>query len=369
MIARLFALIVKELLAIIGDNRSRAVIMVTPFVQTLVFGFAATYDLSSVPYAVFNEDRGPVAREILARLEGAPAFERKAVIDNHDQIASLIESKKVLMVVRISSDFSSDVLSGGTGQVQVIVDGRNSNTALIALSYADSIITAFDERWQADHGRRGPPSTIVTRAWFNPNLRTQWFFVPGIVGLLSLVVTTMVTSLSIAREREMGTFDQLLVTPLRPFEILIGKIIPGLFIGLFEATIVVLIAVLLFHVPFRGDLLTLYVGIGCFLLSAIGVGLAISSISITMQQGLLGAFMFLVPAVILSGFTTPIANMPILVQKLTLLNPLRYFVVILRGVFLEGASLPMLADQLWPMLLIGGASLTAATLVLRRRMY
>jgi len=369
MIARLFALIVKELLAIVGDNRSRTIIMVPPFVQTLVFGFAATYDLSDVPYAVFNEDRGPVAREVLAGFTGAPSFRLEAVIDHESEIAELIDSRRVLMVLRIGPDFSSDVFDGGTGRLQVIIDGRNSNTAMLALGYAESIITDFDEQWQAERTGLAPPSMIITRSWFNPNLRTQWFFVPGIVGLLSLVVTTMVTSLSVAREREMGTFDQLLVTPLRPLEILIGKVIPGMLIGFFEATIVVVLAVWLFQVPFRGDLLTLYVGIGCFLLSAVGVGMAITSISVTMQQGLLGAFMFLVPAVILSGFTTPIANMPELVQWLTLLNPLRYFIVVLRGVFLEGATLPMLADQMWPMLLIGGASLAIATLLLRRRMY
>jgi len=369
MIPRLLALILKELLAIVGDTRSRTIIMVPPFVQTLVFGFAATYDLSDVPYAVLNEDRGPVARELLSDFEGSPTLRLEALFDDESQIAEMIDSRQVLMVVRIPPDFSSDVLRGGTGSVQLIVDGRNSNTAMLAQSYVESIITGFDARWLAEHAGRAPPATIITRAWFNQNLRTQWFFVPGIIGLLSLVVTTMVTALSVAREREMGTFDQLLVTPLRPVEILIGKVIPGLLIGFFEATIVVVLAVYLFRVPFRGDLLTLYVGIACFLLSAIGVGLAISSISVTMQQGLLGAFMFLVPSVILSGFTTPIANMPVVVQKLTLMNPLRYFVVVLRGVFLEGATLPMLTDQLWPMLLIGAVSLVAAAMLLRRRMY
>lgn len=369
MISRLLALIVKELLAIVGDTRSRVVILVPPVVQTLVFGFAATYDLANVPYAIYDEDNGPVAREFLAGFAGSPTFRPEAAIDSQEQLASMIDSRQVLLVIRIPDGFSADVLSGRTGRVQIIVDGRNSNTAMLALSYADSIIATFDAEWRATRGPRAPSSMLVTRSWFNPNLRTQWFFVPGIVGLLSLVVTTMVTSLSVAREREMGTFDQLLVAPYRPFEIIVGKVVPGLLIGLLEATIVLVIAVVLFRVPFRGDLLTLYVGTGCFLLSAVGVGLAISSMAVTMQQGLLGAFMFLVPAVILSGFMTPIANMPDVVQALTLLNPLRYFVVILRGVFLEGASLSMLADQLWPLLLIGGASLAAATWLLRRRMY
>lgn len=368
MVARLLALVLKELLAIVGDMRSRTILLVPPIVQTLVFGFAASYDLNRVTYAIDNRDAGLVARELLARFADSPTFQLVGHIDSEDQIRQQLESKRVLMVLRIPADFSRSVLAGSTGRVQVLVDGRNSNTALIAQSYAQSIIAAFDEHWQLDHRGRAPPAVLVSRAWFNPNLRTRWFFVPGIIGLLSLVVTTMVTALSIAREREMGTFDQLLVTPLRPIEILAGKFIPGMLVGIVEATLVLVIAVALFHVPFRGDLLTLYVGTLCFLLSAVGLGLAISSVSATMQQGLLGAFMFMVPAVILSGFTTPIANMPYAVQLLTYANPLRYFMVILRGVFLEGATLPTLTDQLWPMLIIGLIALVVAGIMLKRRM-
>ncbi len=192
---------------------------------------------------------------------------------------------------------------------------------------------------------------------------------PGIVGLLTLVVTLVVTSLSVAREREAGTFDQLLVTPLRPVEILIGKSIPGLLIGLLQGSLIVFLVVYAFGVPLRGSLGALYLGMGLFLLSAVGVGLMISSLSVTQQQGLLGAFLFLVPAVILSGFATPIANMPEAVQLITYLDPLRYFLVVLRGVFLEGDSYALLWNQYWPMALIGLASLTAAGWLFRHRMY
>jgi len=369
MIARLLALIVKELLAIVGDTRSRTIILVPPIVQTLVFGFAASYDLNNVPYAIDNQDRGPVARELLARFAQSPTFEFVGRIDHESQLERTIDTKGAMMVLRIQPGFSRAVIAGRTGKVQVIVDGRNSNSARIASSYAQSIISSFNERWQHEHLGPAPPAVVVSRSWFNPNLQTRWFFVPGIIGLLALVVTTMVTSLSIAREREMGTFDQLLVTPLRPIEILAGKFIPGMLVGLVEATLVLVVAVVLFGVPFRGDLATLYIGILCFLLSAVGFGLAISSVSATMQQGLLGAFMFMVPAVILSGFTTPIANMPQAVQLLTYANPLRYFMVVLRGVFLEGASLSSLSDQLWPLLLIGVVSLAVASVMIRRRMY
>jgi len=230
-------------------------------------------------------------------------------------------------------------------------------------------LSSFNERWAREHGRRGPPARLVTRAWFNPNLESRWFIVPGIAGLLTLVVTMLVTALSIAREREQGTFDQLLVTPYRPVEILMGKALPGFIIGTFEATVIILAAVFWFRVPLLGSLIALYTGVALFLLSAVGVGLMISSLAVTQQQGLLGAFLFLVPAVILSGFTTPIANMPRAIQYITLLNPMRYFMVVLRDVFLKGSPFHLLIGQFWPMAAIGIVSLAAAGWLFRHRMY
>ncbi len=207
------------------------------------------------------------------------------------------------------------------------------------------------------------------RAWFNPNLESRWFFVPGIVGLLTLLVTMLVTALSVAREREQGTFDQLLVTPLRPGEILLGKALPSLVIGIAEATLIILVAVFWFNVPLLGSLFTLYTGVVLFLLSAIGLGLMISSLAVTQQQGLLGAFFFLVPGIILSGFATPIANMPRLVQDLTLINPMRYFLVVLRGVFLEGTPFDLLIHPFIAMASIGVVALAIAAWLFRHRMY
>jgi ABC-2 type transport system permease protein len=240
---------------------------------------------------------------------------------------------------------------------------------MIALNYVRSILIDFNEDWAARHGRPGAPVRLEIRPWYNANLESRWFIVPGIVGLLTLVVTLIVTALSVAREREAGTFDQLLVTPLRPVEILIGKSIPGILVGLAQGSLIVLIAVHGFGVPLRGPVGTLYLGMALFLLSAVGVGLMISSLSVTQQQGLLGAFLFLVPAVILSGFATPIANMPEAIRLITYLDPLRYFLIVLRGVFLEGASYKLLLDQYWPMAVIGFASLTAAGWLFRHRMY
>ena len=358
----------KEFLALLKDKRSRFIIIIPPLVQLLVFSYAATFDLNQVPFAVFNEDPGVASRQMLARFDGSPSFHLVGELDHEGQIAQLINNKQVLMILHFGPHFSRDLLLGRPSRLQLVIDGRNSNTASVLVGYVRNIVIDFNQDWAEIHGQPVAPARLEVRAWFNANLESRWFIVPGIVGLLTLVVSVLVTALSVAREREAGTFDQLLVTPMRPLEILIGKVLPGFIIGAAEATLIILVAVQLFDIPLRGSLTALYVGLFLFLLSAIGVGLMISSIAVTQQQGLLGAFLFLVPAVILSGFATPIANMPELVQKLTLLNPLRYFLLILRGVFLEGDSLDLLWPQYWPMALIGLVTLVSAGWFFRNRL-
>jgi drug efflux transport system permease protein len=366
---RILALVRKEFLALLQDKKSRVVIVVPPILQVLVFGYAATFDLNHVPFAIYNEDRGDISRELLARFAASPSFHAVARITRDAEIAPLLDRKEVLLVLHIGPRFSSDARRGRVAPLQAIVDGRNSNTAMLTLNYVSQIVVQFSEDWAAREGRPLPPARLQARAWFNPNLESQWFFVPGIVGLLTLVVTMLVTALSVAREREQGTFDQLLVTPLRPGEILLGKALPGLLIGLFEATAIVLVATLWFRVPLLGHLWTLYAGLVLFLLSAIGVGLMISSLAVTQQQGLLGAFLFLVPSIILSGFATPIANMPPAVQYLTYLNPMRYFLIVLRSVFLQGTPFHLLLPQFWPLLAIAAVALSIAGWLFRHRMY
>jgi ABC-2 type transport system permease protein len=369
MLARILALVTKEFLALLKDKRSRLVLIIPPLIQLMVFGYAATFDLKNVPFAVYNEDRGFASRELLAAFDGSPSFTRVAQVTHEDEIAPLIDGKQVLMVIHAGPNFSADLLSGRPAALQVIVDGRNSNTAMLAINDVREMIDRFNLAWAANHGGIQPPSHIETRAWFNPNLESRWFFLPGIVGILTLLVTMLVTALSVAREREQGTFDQLLVTPLRPVEILIGKTLPGFLIGLAEASVITLAAVFWFKVPLLGSLLTLYTGIVLFLLSGVGVGLMISSFAVTQQQGLLGAFIFMVPSIILSGFATPIRNMPVLVQDITLLNPMRYFLLVLRGVFLEGLPFHLLTQHFWPMALIGAVALSVAGWLFRHRMY
>ena len=366
---RITALVIKEFLAILRDPKSRIVLIVPPIIQVIVFGYAASFDLNNVKFAVYNEDTSPASRDLIAGFQDSPNFHEVTTITHNRQIKSLIDSKKVLLVIHIGPQFTRDLTQGKSSQVQVIIDGRNSNTALIALNYVRSIITGFNTRWAETHDIAGPPAIIETRAWFNPNLESRWFIVPGIIALLTTVITINVSALSVAREREQGTFDQLLVSPFTPVEILLGKAIPGFIIGFAEATLIILITVFWFKIPLRGHIITLYTGLSLFLLSTVGVGLMISSLAVTMQQGLLGTFVFLMPAIILSGFATPIANMPVFIQYLTRLNPMRYFLIIIRGTFLEGASFNTLAHQYWPMLLIGLACLTFAGWLFRHRMY
>lgn len=368
MLARIYALVIKEFLALLKDKASRVVLIGPPIIQLIVFGYAATFDLNHIPYAVYNEDTGFISRELLGHFEGSPTFIPASNILRESQIATIIDQKQALIALHIGPHFTRDILLHRPAQVQIIVDGRNSNTATLALNDVATILTTFNIQWMKDHAWGTPPAQLDVRAWFNPNLVSRWFIVPGLVALITLVVTLLVTGLSIAREREMGTLDQLLVTPLRPIEVLLGKALPGLIIGSLEAVVISLAVVFWFRVPFTGSLLALAIGLFLFLLAAIGIGLMISSLAATQQQGLLGVFLFLVPSVILSGFSTPIANMPEFVQDLTYLNPMRYFLVIVRGVFLEGDGVEVLWPQYWPLALLGFFSMTTATWRFRHRM-
>ncbi len=228
----ILALAIKEFLALLRDKRSRMVIIGPPIAQLLIFGFAASYDLNNVPIAIYDEDGGSAARELISRIDGSPNFQLVRTVSHDSEVAPLIDNKEVLLVLHIGQHFSADLMQGRTAPLQAILDGRNSNTAMIAMNYLRTVLLDYNRSWLQAEGKTGPSVTLQTRAWYNENLQSRWFIVPGIVGLLTLVVTLLVTALSVAREREAGTFDQLLVTPLRPVEILVGKAIPGIVIGL-----------------------------------------------------------------------------------------------------------------------------------------
>jgi ABC-2 type transport system permease protein len=337
-------------------------------VQALIFGYAATYDLNHVPYAVLDQDHSAASRQLLAGLDGSGIFERVANLQRAGDIRSLIDARRALLIVQIDQQFERRLLSGQSADVQVIADGRNSNTAGTAAVYLNNVVEQFNLNWARDHGAARPPVRLLARAWYNPNLETRWFMIPGMIGTLTLLQTMMLTAMSVAREREQGTFDQLLVTPYRPFEIMAGKALPSMVVGTVQAGGVLLVAQLWFHIPFAGSYLVLGAGLLLFLAAAIGIGLLVSAVAATMQQALLYSILLIMPFSMLSGLTTPISSMPIALQYLTSINPLRYAIDITRRVYLEGAGLDLLISDLWPLALLAAITLWAASWMFSHRM-
>ena len=317
---------------------------------------------------VYDEDRSAASGELVARLEGSGVFERVATIQRSSDIAKLIDDRDAMLVVRIGPDFERRLAAGEQAQIQVIADGRNSNTAGTAVGYITTIVNDFNADWRETHAMADPPVTTSVRAWYNGNLETSWNMIPGLIGTITLLQVLMLTALSVAREREDGTFDQLLVTPIRPAEIMLGKAFPSTIVGLVQATLIFLVAELWFRIPFAGSLITLYSGLVVFVIAAVGIGLFVSSLVANMQQAMLFSFVLLMPFILLSGLTTPIANMPDLFQWITLIDPLRYGLDITRRVYLEGASLGQLVGDLWPMAVIAVVTLPIAAWMFRNRL-
>ena len=368
---RLKALIVKELLAVLRDPRSRMVLIGPPLIQLFVLSYAATLDISNIDVAVLNRDAGRWSTELMQRVSGASAFRSITPLSRIEDIREAIDSRRAVAVLHVGADFSLDIAAGRPASVQVILDGRRSNASQIVLGYLTAIasdlsrditIQTAGPNFPAEAA--GPP--LVVRHWFNPNLTYMWFTVPGLIGTLGLLISLVVTGQSVARERELGTFDQLMVSPLRNSEILIGKLVPPLIIGMVQASAFILVTIFFFEVPLRGSLALLYAGLFFYLASAVGVGLFISSLAQTQQQAFLGTFLFASPAILLSGFATPIENMPDWLQTVTLINPLRHILVILRGVFLRGMPSEDVAANIVPLVLIAIVTLTVASWLFRR---
>ncbi len=365
---RIVSLIRKEVLALLRDPRSRVILVMPALLQSFLFGYAATFDLSHAPYAVYDEDRSAASADLLARFDGSGVFERIATIERSADIARLIDNRDALLVVRIPADFERKLAAGQQTSVQIIVDGRNSNTAGTSVSYINAIVDSFNVDWRAAHGLTNPPVSATVRAWYNGNLETSWNMIPGLIGTITLLQVLLLTALSVAREREDGTFDQLLVTPIRPVEIMIGKALPSTVVGLIQATLIFLVAQLWFRIPFAGSLITLYSGLVLFVVAAVGIGLFVSSLVATMQQAMLFSFVLLMPFILLSGLATPIANMPDVFQWITYVDPLRYALDITRRVYLEGTGLGQLVGDLWPMAVIGAVTLPIAAWMFRNRL-
>lgn len=366
MLNRIFALIVKELLALLRDRKSRLVLVIPPLIQLLIFSFAATQEVKNQTLAVLNRDHGRPGQVLEESFRAARTF--SAVIDlrHESEIPSVIDRQQALAVLWIPEDYSRALEKGEAARVMLILDGRRTNTARIVHGYAERILDRL--RRQRLTGPRTGGIVLEARNWFNPNLDFRWYTVPSLVCVLTTVIGLLVTGLSVAREREMGTFEQLLVAPLHPLEILVGKAVPALLVAMLEGTLIVVVGVFLLRVPFNGSLALLFGSMAVFLGAIIGVGLFVSSLSMTQQQAVLGAFIFMVPAVILSGFASPLENMPEWLQTLSYGNPLRYFMQIVRGVFLKDISPAVVWSLTWPMAVIAMVTLPAASWLFKKRM-
>lgn len=361
------ALIIKEILALLRDKKSRWAIIFPPLFQLLVFAFAATLDITHASIGILNRDNGKPSFELIQRFRGSPTFADIVYLKSEQEAVRALDLQQVMLVLHLDSQFSRNLYKGKPAHVQLLLDGRKSNATQVVQGYANSIIQQFSTEFAQLHHHPIQNSHLVGINWYNPNLIYIWFNVPNLLGILTMLVSMVVTALSVSRERELGTFDQLLVSPLNPFQILIGKMVPAILISLAEASAFLCIAIYLFQIPFHGSAALLYLSLLVFSSSIVGVGLFISSLSATQQQAILGSFLFLSPAVLLSGYATPIENMPQWLQDIDLINPLRYFLVIVKGIFLKDMPASIVWDNIWPMLAIGLCTFTASSWFFKRR--
>lgn len=359
----LYFLCQKELLSLFKDPRMRVQLIMPVIIEGFLFGYAANYNIEEVPYAVVDASGTSSSRDFLAHIAQSPTFSCVAICGNVAEIGPLIDAGDILAAVIIPQDFEKQLLHGGQAPVQVITDGRNPMIASMATNY----ITHIAADWSAAEGFAQPPVTIETRTWFNPNQLSRWTFLPSFLAMIAFVQVMFLAGLSIAKEREQGTFDQLLVTPLSPAEILIGKATPPVLVGLFQAAMVFLIARYWFEVPFAGNLFTLFLTLLIFMVSTTGLGLSISSVAKNMQQVLVYLLVLMIPMVLLSGLVTPVDNMPAFLQAVTYADPMRFVIDAVRRIYLEGASLGEIAWDFVPMLAVAAVTMPLAGWLFRHK--
>jgi drug efflux transport system permease protein len=370
MLARLKQMLIKEFIQVLRDRRTRFLLFGPPIVQMLIFGYAATFEIHHVATVVLDQDHSQESRELVSRFISSPYFDVQRQLTDYHQVGDMIDRGEATVALQINPGFAQNLRKGQTAPLQVIVDATNSNTALIASGYINQIALGFAQSYQRDRIHRISPQLseripfvqLEQRPWYNPDLRSRWFFIPGIVGSLTLVLVVNLTAFAVVREREIGTLEQIMVTPIRPAEFIIGKTLPFFLIGLLDVSLIAIVGTLWFRVPFQGHIAVLFLGAVLFLLSMLGVGLLISTVSATQQQALVTAFFFIMPAITFSGFGFPITTMPKWLQYLTYASPLRYFLVVLRGTYLKGVGLNILWPQMLAMGVLGVLLLTVAVM-------
>ncbi len=366
---RIKHMVIKEFIQVLRDKRMRVFLFLPPLIQLFVFGYVATTDVNNIPTALYDLDRSSESREVVRRLVASGYFTIKAEPASTGELGDLLDRGKVICAIQINRGFQKDVDRGTPTAIQVIVDGTDSNTALVAQGYVGQILAQY----LTDRLSR---TAVVTtgmidfrpRAWYNPSLRSRNYNVPGVIALIVTLMSLLLTSMAIVREREAGTMEQLMVTPLRPVELILGKTIPFALISFVDMLLVTVVGVFWFDIPIRGSLFLLFLGTTVYLLTVLGIGLFLSTIAKTQQQVLMAALFFFMPAILLSGFVFPIESMPMIFQYLTLLNPLRYFLVIIRGIFLKGNGIAVLWPQMASLFLMGVVVFSLSSLRFRKRL-
>ena len=371
---RVLALMKKEFITIWNDPKTKGIIIGLPILQLLIFSNAVTMEVQNIDVVALDHAKSVESRELLSRFENSPRFRNFYYVDNETDFKNKLDTQRVQIGILINNDFSKNIKSGRTAAVQIVSDGRQTNSASIASGYASQIIMGYGAEINSSSSTLGGGASAgasinpSVRNWFNPNLEYKWYILTVIVAMLSLVTTLILTALSIARERELGTFDQLIVSPLSSFEILLGKSVPPLIIAMTLTMVMTGIVVVFFHIPFAGSFLLFMISIFISLLAIVGVGLYISAICNTQQQAILSAMTFMMPAVLLSGFISPIEDMPVFLQYLTWLNPVRFFMVLTRGIFLKGMGFGDVVANLIPLIIIASITLMLAGRTFKRKL-
>jgi ABC-2 type transport system permease protein len=369
MFERLKSMLFKEFRQVLRDPRMKITIFVAPVIQILIFGYAATTDVKNVPIAVYDLDNTPQSRDITRALINSGYFNASHYINTDEQLRTLIDKSAVNAAICFNHGFARKLTGNGSAEIQLILDGTDSTTASVVLGYANSIIERYSQkkldqriRILLEKADSLPSVDLRARIWFNENLESRNFYLPGVIAMLVTVMTLLLTSMAVVREKEIGTIEQLIVSPLRSTELILGKLIPFAIIAFIDVAFITLVGVLWFKLPMRGSIALLFGATFVYLFTSLGIGLFISTISSTQQEAMMSTFLFIFPANLLSGLIFPIANMPKLVQWITLLNPLKYYMVILRGIFLKGTGVAVLWPQILALLLIGLIILTTSIL-------
>lgn len=353
---RIRELVRKEFIQLLRDKRNRVVLFVAPFIQMLVFGYVVNYDIRNIRVAWLDYSRTYESRQLAEAFTGSNIFHIINKVNDERQMEALLLDGKIDMGVKIGPDFADIIRKGQTATIQILADGTMSNMASMRMAYTATVLDKFNRNMIRElypqHMSYGKIDSRI-RTWYNPNLDSQYFFVPGIVAFLVMLISLLLTSIAIIREKEAGTMEQLIVTPLKSYEFITGKTIPYIIIALAQMSAIIAVAIFWFEVPLIGSIFLLFFAACLFLMSTMGIGLFISTISATQQQAMMTTFFFIMPFLMLSGFIFPIVNMPVFVQWLTYLNPLRYFLIIIRGIFLKGVTLEVLWPQYLALFILG----------------